>query len=298
MKIAVIGSINYDQFIQAERIPKKGETVHGYDVNYGIGGKGANQAVAIARLGGEVTIFSCVGADRQGEWLIRQLAKEGVDTRYIQRIEGVTTGVAFITIGEKDNTIVVVPGANNEVNVSYIDSINGELKTYDTILIQNEIPNETITHIVERAKQRGQRIVYNPAPAREIAANIMNSIDYITPNQHEAELLFGYTDSLDKMVKEFGGKLIITLGAEGVIASTKKNSLIRVKARKTEVIDTTGAGDTFNGALTYMLSLGKDLEEAIQFANVAASLSTEKLGAQEGMPTFEKVEKTRIKENL
>lgn len=286
MKIAVVGSINMDMTVNAERIPLKGETLTGTDVNYLPGGKGANQAVAIARLGGNVSMFGAVGEDEAGEKLIDTLKKEGVETENILKVKGKNTGIALITVGEGDNTIIVVAGANDCVDKNYINSISHKLFEFDMVIMQHEIPQETIEYVTEICSEKGIKIMLNPAPARPLKKEIIEKLTYITPNEHEVVLIFG-KDNIEKALLENPEKLIITEGGNGVRLSLKSGEIINVPARKSNVIDTTGAGDTFNAAFAF--SSEGEITQAVRFANVAAGLSTEKHGAQGGMPTKEQV---------
>lgn len=290
MKISVVGSINMDQTVTAERIPLKGETLHGDSLSYIPGGKGANQAVAMARLGADIEMFGCVGDDSNGQVLIDNLAENGVKTGNIRKITGVPTGLAIITVGENDNTIIVVAGANAKVDCEYIDSIREELLKSDYVVMQHEIPAETVEYVVNLCYENGIKVVLNPAPAREVKREVLDKITWLTPNEHEAKILFGADTKTKDLLKEYPEKLVITLGSDGVAAAKKDGTVIHVPVRSAKVVDTTGAGDTLNGAFCTMLAESEDLENALRFANTAASLSTEKFGAQTGMPTREEVE--------
>ena len=290
MKISVVGSINMDQTVTAERIPLKGETLHGDSLSYIPGGKGANQAVAMARLGADIEMFGCVGDDSNGQVLIDNLAENGVKTGNIRKITGVPTGLAIITVGENDNTIIVVAGANAKVDCEYIDSIREELLKSDYVVMQHEIPAETVEYVVNLCYENGIKVVLNPAPAREVKREVLDKITWLTPNEHEAKILFGADTKTKDLLKEYPEKLVITLGSDGVAAAKKNGTVIHVPVRPAKVVDTTGAGDTLNGAFCTMLAESEDLENALRFANTAASLSTEKFGAQTGMPTREEVE--------
>ncbi|MSS62300.1 ribokinase [Velocimicrobium porci] len=289
MKLAVVGSINMDMTVTAERIPKKGETLKGDSVHYIPGGKGANQAVAMARLGAEVGMFGCVGDDQFGKDLVENLQKEHIFTKHIAKIEDCPTGTAFITVGENDNTIVVVAGANGKVDKAYVDSIKEELKQYDMVVLQNEIPMETVEYVVDLCSEANIPIILNPAPACKLSEQIIKKVTYLTPNEHEVKLIFGEMP-LEKILKQYPEKLIVTQGSMGVSVCKKDGTVVTIPARKANVADTTGAGDTLNGAFAVQAAGKKEMEEALLYANVAASLSTEKFGAQGGMPTNQEVE--------
>lgn len=291
MKIAVVGSINMDMTVTAERIPLKGETLYGSDLHYIPGGKGANQAVAMAKLGADITMFGCVGDDANGQVLIDNMKNAGVKTEHIQIVEGVPTGIALITVGDNDNTIIVVAGANAHVTVDYVKSIREKLLTYDLVVLQQEIPAETITYIVDFCYENKIKTVLNPAPFRMISKEMIEKVTYLTPNEHEAALLFGNNLSTEEILKKYPEKLIITQGSKGVSTGLKDGRILTVPARKANVVDTTGAGDTLNGAFSVKLVEGASMEEALKFANTAASLSTERFGAQGGMPLRADVEK-------
>lgn len=287
-KIAVIGSINMDLTAQAERLPGKGETISAANLRYVPGGKGANQAVAAARLGGDVAMFGCVGDDAFADRLIDNLKQNGVDTTYIRRVAGVSSGIAMITVAQGDNCIVVVPGANHCVTPAYLDEVKHAVLSVDILVLQNEIPLETVAYAMELGHRAGKLVIYNPAPAALMTEDILEKADYITPNEHEAALLFPDTGDLSALLERCGGKLIVTLGEKGA-AAWENGTVLQIPARPAKVRDTTGAGDTFNGAFVCALAKGYPLEKALRLANVAASLSTEQAGAQGGMPTWGRV---------
>lgn len=288
-KIGVVGSINMDMTVQTERIPMKGETLKGEELQYIPGGKGANQAVAMAKLGADVVMFGCVGDDPAGESLCKNLKEVGVDISYIERVENIPTGLAIITVGDHDNTIVVVEGANGAVTVDYIEKIKGSLLECDIVLLQHEIPQETIEYVISICADHEIKVVLNPGPARPVKQKIIEQVSYLTPNEHETGIIFGNEKSFEELMKQYPEKLVITQGSRGVSTCLKNGQVLLVPARKAEVVDTTGAGDTLNGAFTVAITEGKEIQDALAFANVAASLSTEKFGAQGGMPTYEEV---------
>ena len=291
MKLAVVGSINMDMTVTAERIPLKGETLLGDSIHYIPGGKGANQAVAMARLGAEVEMFGCVGDDSNGEKLLENLRKEGVGTRHIKVLKEVPTGIALITVGENDNTIIVVPVANGQVDQIYADSIKEELKAFDMVVLQQEIPLETVHDLICFCAENGIKVILNPAPAAKVPLDIIEKVTYLTPNEHEAVLIFGEEETTEELLKKYPEKLVITQGSRGVSVCGKNGEVLTVPARPAIVADTTGAGDTLNGAFSVQIAKGEPIAEALRYANTAASLSTEKFGAQGGMPTAEEVER-------
>lgn len=289
MKIAVVGSINVDQTVIAERIPKKGETLPGHDLQYIPGGKGANQAVAMARLGAQVAMFGCVGTDENGQKMIDNLEANGVNTENIKKVDGVPTGIAIITVGENDNTIIVVAGANACADKAYVDSVKDKLLSYDMVVLQHEIPLDAVQYVIELCSKNGIPTVLNPAPAAAVPMDIVEKVTYLTPNEHEAALIFGDISSVEEMMKKYPEKLLVTQGSKGVSTCLKSGKILTVPARKSSVVDTTGAGDTLNGAFSVRVAAGDNIVDALKFANTAAGLSTEKMGAQGGMPTESEV---------
>ena len=288
-KIGVVGSINMDMTVKAERIPLKGETLKGWDLQYIPGGKGANQAVAMAMLGAEVEMFGCVGDDAAGESLVKNLRDTGVETGHIKVVPGVPTGLAMITVGENDNTIIVVAGTNDHVDIDYVNEVKDSILECEIVLLQHEIPQETVEYVISFCADNGVKVVLNPGPARPVKQEILEKVTYLTPNEHEAVILFGKDISFEEMMKRYPEKLVITQGSRGVSTCLKSGEVILVPARKSNVVDTTGAGDTLNGAFTVAVTEGKGIADALAFANTAAGLSTEKFGAQGGMPTLEEV---------
>lgn len=291
MKLAVVGSINMDMTVTAERIPLKGETLRGSSLSHIPGGKGANQAVAMAKLGAEVEMFGCVGNDENGRTLLKRLNEVGVKTDHVAVLEDVPTGIAMITVGDHDNTIIVVAGANGKVDKEYVDGIKDSLKAFDMVVLQHEIPLETVHYIIEFCDENQIPVVLNPAPAAEVPMDVIEKVTYITPNEHEAVLIFGKELSTEELLKKYPEKLVITQGSRGVSACLKNGEVFNVPVRTAKVVDTTGAGDTLNGAFAVQIAKGADIKSALVYANTAASLSTEKFGAQSGMPTATEVEK-------
>ncbi len=289
MKLAVVGSINTDMTVDAERIPLKGETLRGDNIQYIPGGKGANQAVAMARLGVDVEMFGCVGNDANGEMMIKNLRQNQVETEHIKILDGIHTGIALITIGENDNTIIVVPGANKEVNLLYFEEIKKYLESFDMVVLQQEIPLETVYAVIEFCYEKSIPVILNPAPASNVPMDVINKLTFLTPNEHEAIRIFGEKLSTDQLLRKYPEKLVITQGEKGVSVCLKNGEVVTIPARKTKVVDTTGAGDTLNGAFAVRMAFGDNLTDALKYANVAASLSTEKFGAQGGMPSHNEV---------
>ena len=221
--------------------------------------------------------------------LVKNLQDMGVETKCIKTVAGVPTGLAMITVGENDNTIIVVAGTNDCVDIDYVNEIKDSLLECEIVLLQHEIPQETVEYVIELCAKNGVKAVLNPGPARPVKQEILEKVTYLTPNEHEAVILFGEGISFEDMMKKYPEKLVITQGSRGVSTCRKSGEVILVPARKANVVDTTGAGDTLNGAFTVALMEGKDIADALAFANTAAGLSTEKFGAQGGMPTYDEV---------
>lgn len=283
--IGVIGSISTDFVVTTNRVPKQGETVYGQAFETTFGGKGANQAVAAARLGGQVQMFGCVGGDQFGQETKANLARNGVDVTAVKTIDDTTTGSAHITVFEGDNAIVYVPGANQEVTVDYLKSVEADLLACTYFVIQNEIPMPSIQYLIDLADAHDIKVTYDPAPFIEIDKAYLEKVDYLLPNETEAKEMFGDQD-VDALLGQYPAQLLITMGGDGIRYHDGK-AAVHVPAIKGEVVDTTGAGDTFSGAFTVALSKGNNLADAIQFASIAGSLSVQKFGAQGGMPTID-----------
>ncbi|MDQ0231469.1 ribokinase [Metabacillus malikii] len=286
-KITVIGSINMDLITKTTTIPKIGETVLGQSFHTIPGGKGANQAVAAARLGADITLIGCVGNDEFGKTLKEHLLNEHINTTYINSVEDTSTGIASITVANGDNSIIVAPGANYQLTVSHVRSLEHVIANSDMILLQLEIPLETVEEAVRLSAKHQVPVILNPAPIQKLSRNLLTQVNYITPNEHEQHELLSLLNSDE--LEQIRQKCIVTKGASGV-AIHQNGAEQLIPSYKVDVVDTTGAGDTFNGALAVALSSGKSLNEACHFANAAASLSVTKLGAQSGMPTLDEVQ--------
>lgn len=280
--ILVIGSINADLVFSTERRPDPGETVLGKGFATVPGGKGANQAVAASRLGASVGFIGCVGNDSNGKLMLENLAANKVGIKGINTIDGIPTGVAGIIISKGENSIIVIPGANHCVDKEQVDSNIDLIRRAKLVVLQLEIPIETVEHIVEVCYEEKVPVILNPAPAGRISDTTVKRATYITPNESELRILFGEREYPD-VLSEYPNKLILTQGKKGA-AFHDGNNLVEIPGQSVEAIDTTGAGDTFNGALAAGLVEGMELKEAISFANSAAAISVTKLGAQGGMP--------------
>ncbi|MCY9591586.1 ribokinase [Paenibacillus chitinolyticus] len=295
--IVVIGSLNMDIAVEAERSPSIGETVMGTDVHFIPGGKGANQAVATSRLGAHTTMIGTLGSDDFGAELRNSLVNSGVDVLGIKTAEGIPTGIASILLAQKDNQIVVVPGANAHCLPEDVYRHEALLAQADVVLLQLEIPLETVVAAAEVAKRHGKTVILNPGPARDLPEELLKHTDYITPNRLELALLTGMDTSGEqwkdaaKRLLEMGPRHVITtLGSQGSAYIKPDMHITTVPAYRVPVIDTTGAGDSFNGGLAYALAVGDDLDAAVRFAAKVSALAVTKLGAQAGMPSLEEVE--------
>lgn len=281
--ITVVGSINMDLVVGTERFPKQGETVLGNLYTTVPGGKGANQAVAAARLGHAVRMIGAVGSDAFGTQLLDGLEQEGIQIAAVKQTSG-ASGIANILLSEGDNRIIVVPGANHELAELDIDAHKAALKDSKVIVLQLELPIPVVEHTLAVAKELGVPTILNPAPASGFTQAMLEDASYLTPNETEAEELFGANWELE--LERYPNRLVVTLGKNGARYFDGQQH-ITVEGFPTTAIDTTGAGDTFNGALAGALSEGMDFQQAVRFANAAASLSVEKFGAQGGMPNYE-----------
>lgn len=297
-KIVVIGSSNTDLVIRTPRIPSPGETLIGSDFMINAGGKGANQAVAAARMGGDVCFVACVGDDGFGAEAVRHYADEGIDTTYIVRRSGVASGVALIAVDDAaENSIVVAPGANALLSPADIDAVESEIAAADYLLVQLEIPMETVARATELAVRYGVRVILNPAPAAPIADEVLARLDLITPNRSETELLTGLkVENVGDAVAAaawFRGRgvrrVAVTMGSAGALVADERGEEF-VPAYRVEAVDTTAAGDVFNGALAVALSEGRELGAAARFAAAASSIACTRIGAQRSIPQRREVD--------
>lgn len=279
-----------DLVVTSSRRPGAGETVLGDSFKTVPGGKGANQAVAAARLGAEVSMIGRVGDDAFGKDIVENFRANAVNTQNVKPVTHLESGTAHIILAEGDNSIVVVEAANREVTPAYVDEAAEVIRDADIVLIQQEIPEETVVHVSALCEEFGTPLLLNPAPARTLPQEVIDNAAYITPNEHEAEILFqGMSPA--QALRQYPNKLFITEGSKGVRYFDGTDEIL-VPTYKVEAVDTTGAGDTFNAAFAVALAEGKALQESIRFANRAASLSVTKFGAQGGMPTRDEVEES------
>ncbi|WP_342603650.1 ribokinase [Peribacillus sp. FSL E2-0159] len=289
IRIAVVGSSSMDLVVTSAKRPMAGETVLGESFITVPGGKGANQAVAAARLGAEVSMVGCVGDDVYGEIILENLKKNHVNTEYVEPVTGSASGTAHITLSEGDNSIIVVKGANDFITPEYVQKAKKVIEESDIVMVQQEIPEETVEYLAELCKTLQKRLLLNPAPARKLSEAVIQQASFLTPNEHEFEILFNGRDRT-KVLTEHPNKLFITEGKNGVRYFDGHEEKV-VPSFEVEAVDTTGAGDTFNAAFAVAVAEGKSFDECLLFANRAASISVTKLGAQGGMPQRIEVER-------
>lgn len=297
-RIVVVGSSNTDLIAQVPRLPRRGETLLGGTFSIAPGGKGANQAVAAARLGAAVTLVARLGTDDFGSQALRSFEREGLDTRFIVRDADAPSGVALIFVGsEGENMIVVAPGANARLTPADVDRAAKAIAAAEVLLLQLETPLETVLHAARCAAAAGTPVILNPAPAQSLPAELLSHVAILTPNRTEVELLSGQPvadpaaalTAAQKLREQGVATVIVTLGAQGALWVAEAGSEI-VPAPKVQALDTTAAGDAFNGALAVAFGEGQGLPEAVRFANAAGALATTKLGAQPSLPTRKEVE--------
>ena len=291
-QILVVGSCKTDMDIKAAHLPRPGETILGGTFFMNPGGKGANQAVAIARLGGPVTFICKTGSDIFGHQSQQLFEEEGINTSYVFSDSGNPSGVALITVDEKaENCIVVASGANANLLPSDLEKAEEAIERADLVLMQLEVPMETVCFVADIAWQKGKKVILNPAPAHPLPADLLRHLYLITPNETEAEMITGVkiTDesSAGEAARALSGMgvqhVIITLGSKGALIYSNGKAEM-VPALKVAAVDTTAAGDVFNGALTVALSEGRSLKEAARFACKASAISVTRVGAQSSAP--------------
>lgn len=297
--IVVVGSLNMDMTVRTGRAPGPGETLLGKSFMLSPGGKGGNQAVAAARLGGEVTMIGCVGQDAFGREMLEVMRGEHIDTRHIAELAEQSTGVASIVVEEDgENRIIVVPGANLALSAEDIAGMEPVISEAEVLVLQLEMDLNMVEHAAEIAHRHGVPVILNPAPARELGAGLLSLVTILTPNETEAGILSGITvDSVDS-AREAAGILlqkgvqhvIMTLGPKGALI-VNKNGAVHVPGFPVQPVDTVAAGDSFNGALAVQLAKGRTLEEAVVFANAVGALAVGKAGAVASLPYLEEVER-------
>jgi ribokinase len=298
-KVVIVGSLNMDLVTRAPRLPRGGETLAGHSFVTVPGGKGANQAVAAARLGAQVAMIGCVGDDAYGAQLRTALLNEGIGCDAVTPIAGQSSGVALIVVDDNSqNAIVIVAGGNGHVTSTVVDRFDDLLSQADVIICQLEIPMDTVGHVLKRGHELGKTVILNPAPASApLPADWYPLIDYLIPNESEATVLTGLpVDSVasaqaaaDALLASGASKVIVTLGAQGSLFVSSARSQ-HFPAPKVQAIDTTAAGDTFVGGFAAALAEGKSESDAIRYGQIAAALSVTRAGAQPSIPTVSDVQ--------
>jgi ribokinase len=297
MNIVVLGSINIDMVLTTQRLPIIGETIHGEHIDYMMGGKGANQAVAASRMGIRTALIGRVGNDTFGEKILQHLSNENINITSIDKEDSTFTGIASVFKTNQDNAIVVIPGANDYCDKRAVDENIELIKQADVLLTQLEIPIDTVGYALKAAKEYSVTTVLNPAPYKELSDGLFEYIDYLTPNETEFESMAGrkFENSVDleaemlKWSNKHNANLIVTRGSNGS-SYVEGGEVLTVPCMEVEVVDTTGAGDTFNGILAYAIANKMKIGEAVRMAGIGASLSITALGAQSGMPNLERLQ--------
>lgn len=297
--ILVIGSSNTDMILQLDRLPRRGETILGGEFVTAAGGKGANQAVAAARAGGQVTFIARVGQDMFGDQALAGFRRDGIDVRHVVRDRQAPSGVALIFVAKDgENCIAVAGGANGRLSPADVRQAKPAFAGASAVVMQLETPLETVQAAAELAAQAGVPVILNPAPAQPLPAKLLELVSILTPNETEAELLTGVkvTDdtsaaqAAEKLMKRGVRTVIVTLGARGAfVASAEVRQ--RVPGFKVKPVDTVAAGDVFNGALAVALGEGRPLLDAVRFANAAAAIAVTRLGAQPSAPKRREIER-------
>ena len=294
-KILVIGSANIDITATVDRFPSVGETILGDTLSYAYGGKGANQAMACGKLGGDVTFLTCVGEDNNGIEIVKYLSKHNIDISHIKFSKNRPTGTALINIDKNgDNQIIVIQGANLDCDKEYIESNEVLFKEAEYILLQLEIPLDAVEKAIELAAKYNKQVILNPAPANLINKDLYKYITYMTPNEKES-MVMANTNNNDanenaRVLKNMGVKnIIVTLGSKGSMLYKDENNIININANKVKAIDTVAAGDCYNGAFVVALSKGMNEEEAMKYASLASAIAVTRNGAQESIPNEEEM---------
>ena len=298
-KVVVVGSLNMDLVARAQRLPRAGETLAGESFGTVPGGKGANQAVAAARLGAKVAMIGCVGADAYGAQLRQALLDEGIDCQGVSTVAGVSSGVALIVVdASSQNAIVIVAGGNGQLLPASVQGFDALLQAADVIICQLEVPQATVAHTLARGRALGKTVILNPAPATgPLPTAWFGNIDYLIPNESEASALTGLAvTSLDsakvaasQLLALGVGKVIITLGAQGALFADGQ-AFAHFPAPLVQPLDTTAAGDTFVGGFAAALAAGRSEPEAIAFGQQAAAISVTRAGAQPSIPYMNEVQ--------
>ncbi len=294
--IVVVGSSNTDMLVQADRLPLPGETVLGGDLVIAPGGKGANQAVAATRLGANVTFIARVGQDMFGQEAVSNFRREGLDIHYLVQDPQAPSGVALIVVGPGgQNIIAVAPGANRRLTPADVEAAKPAFAQARAVLLQLEVPIETVWAAAQAGRAAGATVILNPAPApsRPLSSELFAAVDIVTPNETEAAALTGQStpERAAQALLQWGVRVVIvTLGAEGALVATGSDRMQRIPGFRVDAVDATAAGDAFNGGLAVALARGEPLKEAVRYAHAVAAISVTRLGAQPSLPTAAEVE--------
>lgn len=295
-KLLIVGSLNMDMVIDIDTMPKPGETLFGKKLSLIPGGKGANQAYACGKLGADVSMIGAVGKDENGSKLLSNLKSVGVDTSGVQVLEHTVSGTAVITVNsEGENSIIVIPAANYELNEEHIKKHRNLIEECDIVVLQLEIPMETVIYVAELAKSLHKLVILDPAPAPKILpGRLIQNVDIMKPNETELQTLTGMPTATTEQIVEAAGsllkkgidKVVVTVGSKGTVLVTKDKHEV-FPPRKVEAVDTTAAGDSFTAALAMKLVDGHPIEEAIRFGNIVSSIVVTRKGAQSSIPSYE-----------
>jgi ribokinase len=290
--------LNMDLVIRSPHIPQPGETIIGREFQTIPGGKGANQAVAAARLGAQVNMIGRVGADAFAEELLVNLVSSGVEAGFVKRDADSATGVALIVVDEAgENIIVVASGANMQLSEADVEAVEQVISSSDVLLLQLEVPLSVVTRAAQIAQANGVTVILNPAPARQLPPDLLKLVDILVPNESEAELLTGLNVSLQgdlenaaKVLLDSGARsVVITLGGRGAFFTSPSIEAEKIDSFQIEPIDTTAAGDAFLGGLSVTIAAGGSLQEAVRFGNAAGALAAMRFGAQTSLPSRDEV---------
>ena len=297
-RVGVVGSINTDLVIKTDVLPEVGETVTGDSFQITFGGKGANEAVAAARLDASVNLISCVGDDMFSRNVIAHLQNEGVHITAVKQLKDCSGGIASIVVSNKNNQIIVIPGANAFVDREYVEKYSSRILECAIVGGQFEIPLDALVYVSRLCKENGIKFVLNPSPIKEFPQELFDNATYVIVNEIEIKEVAGYNENEPyALLEKYAGKLILTKGGDGCFVDCG-NGVVNIPAISIDVVDTTGAGDTFMGAFMVGINNGMELDDAIRFANICAGLKTTKLGAQTGMPRLEEVKKYIADNNI
>ncbi|MGX7074732.1 ribokinase [Globicatella sanguinis] len=294
MKITVIGSISTDIVVEATVAPAVGETIQGDKLSFSFGGKGANQAVAVARLGVETEMIGSVGNDVFGNQLIENLENNSIKTENVKQVDQ-SSGTAIIQLIQGDNSIIYIPGANNELTVKDIENAKSTLQESQLVIIQNEVKAEVVQNTIDLCLELNTPLLYNPAPARQLSEDYIQKVTYLTPNETEFKVLFP-NQKMEDVLAKYPNKLVVTLGDKGAAYHNGVEVKMVPSFKVDKVIDTTGAGDCFNGAFAVATVKGLTIDQAIKFANLASSIAIQRFGAQSGNPTLKEIKEHQFYE--